>query len=211
MSNLKDWKHRTDDVTRALHVQVVVGGTSNVVVGAERWRNTGRDLLMQLLDEQGISWFNPEIHESTHGRRYNYEIDGPVEQAALDNAQVIVLELSNLTPAPSTMIEALKYAIMGRRLVVVFDGEGGIDPPTCQKILRIVRGEEVPDDVVKLSSYYPNPGFDLATLAASERSAIETRFDSDAKATMSARKLLLKTLRDLRDQGLAPNLTILSC
>ncbi|HZM24741.1 MAG TPA: hypothetical protein VFC02_23530, partial [Anaerolineales bacterium] len=71
-----------------------VGGASNIQSPSGPVRNPGRDTLARWLDHQGWSYFDPQIHPSTHGRDYIWGIDGPQEKRARELAKLRVYEIN---------------------------------------------------------------------------------------------------------------------
>ena len=105
---------------------VFSGGRCNVANASGKMvRSTGRDELNAWLDGREINFFDPQIEESTHGRSYDYDIDGPAEQAARAAARVTVYEIGPDTMAGVTHLEALNDAATGKKVVVWFNG--GLD------------------------------------------------------------------------------------
>ncbi len=104
------------------------GGASNIQDTNGPIRNPGRDPLAAWLDEQGWSYFEPQIHPSTHGREYVWGIDGPQEKKARELAKLRVYEITATTIAAVTMFEIMDDARRGRSSIVWFN-EGRIFAP----------------------------------------------------------------------------------
>ncbi len=97
------------------------GGASNIQDINGPIRNPGRDPLAAWLDEQGWSYFEPQIHPSTHGREYVWGIDGPQEKKAREIAKLRVYEITATTIAAITMFEIMDDARQGRSSIVWFN------------------------------------------------------------------------------------------
>lgn len=102
--------------------RVFTGGACNIQALEGAIRNPGRDPLHAWLDEQGVSYFDPQIHPSTHGRDYIWGIDGPQEKRAREDAELRVYELTSTTISAVSMLEIMDDARRGRRAVVWFNG-----------------------------------------------------------------------------------------
>lgn len=98
------------------------GGACNIEGRDGPIRNPGRDRLHALLDEQGKSYFDPQIHPTTHGRDYLWGIDGPQEKKARELAKLRIYEIIATTISSVTMIEIMDDARRGRCSIVWFDG-----------------------------------------------------------------------------------------
>ncbi len=97
------------------------GGACNIEDVGGAVRNPGRDRLHAWLDEEGHSYFDPQIHPSTHGRDYLWGIDGPQEKKAREAADLRVYEISAKTISAMTMVEIMDDVRRGRRTVVWFN------------------------------------------------------------------------------------------
>ena len=86
-------------------------------------RNPNRDALNKRIKERGYEVFDPQIDEVSHGRRYDYTIDGPAEQAARKGAYVTLYELADGTQAAVTQLEILNDVIAGKRVILWLSGE----------------------------------------------------------------------------------------
>ena len=102
---------------------VFSGGACNAIdaVG-NKVRNVGRDGLNDWLNELGIPFFDPQIHEDTHGRGYDYDIDGPAEQKARKLAKVTLYEVAPDTLGGVTCLEVLRDVLSGKKVVLWFSG-----------------------------------------------------------------------------------------
>jgi len=105
-----------------------VGGASNIQSPSGPVRNPGRDTLARWLDHQGWSYFDPQIHPSTHGRDYIWGIDGPQEKRAREMAKLRVYEINPLTIAAVSVMEIMDDARRQRLSVVWYDGGRSFKP-----------------------------------------------------------------------------------
>jgi hypothetical protein len=101
---------------------VFTGGACNIQGLDGPIRNPGRDPLARWLDAQGIPYFDPQIHPSTHGREYAWELDGPMEKKAREEAKLRVYELTSSTIAAVSILEVMDDARAGRPAVVWWNG-----------------------------------------------------------------------------------------
>ncbi len=104
------------------------GGACNIqgLNGAER--NPGRDPLAAWLDSKGWSYFDPQIHPSTHGRDYVWGIDGPKEKLARAQAKLRIYEITATTIAAVTMLEIMDDARVGRTSIAWFNRGQTFEP-----------------------------------------------------------------------------------
>ena len=98
------------------------GGASNIQSPTGPVRNPGRDPLAKWLDQQGWSYFDPQIHPSTHGREYIWGIDGPQEKRAREMAKLRVYEINPYTIAAVSVMEIMDDARKGRTSIVWYHG-----------------------------------------------------------------------------------------
>ena len=98
------------------------GGACNIQGPTGPTRNPGRDPLARWLDEQGWSYFDPQIHPSTHGRDYIWGIDGPQEKKAREQARLRVYEITATTIGSVSMLEIMDDARRSRTSLVWFNG-----------------------------------------------------------------------------------------
>ena len=101
--------------------QLFTGGACNIQDYSGPIRNPGRDPLHTWLDEQGVSYFDPQIHPTTHGRDYIWGIDGPQEKKAREQADLRVYEITSTTISTVTMLEIMDDARRGMRSLVWFN------------------------------------------------------------------------------------------
>ena len=94
------------------------------VIGAdgESRRNHGRDELNKKLRSYGHVVFDPQIDETSHGRPYDYAIDGPAEQLARAKAYVHVYQLGSETFGGVTMLEIMRDVSLGKQVVLWLTG-----------------------------------------------------------------------------------------
>ncbi|MDM8547828.1 hypothetical protein [Candidatus Venteria ishoeyi] len=97
------------------------GGACNIQDTSGPTRNPGRDPLAQWLDAQNWSYFDPQVHSSTHGREYVWGIDGPNEKLARAQAKLRIYEITSTTIAAITMLEIMDDARLGRTSIVWFN------------------------------------------------------------------------------------------
>lgn len=97
------------------------GGACNIQGETGPIRNPGRDPLARWLDETGWTYFDPQIHPTTHGRDYVWGIDGPQEKIAREQAKLRVYEITATTIAGVTMLEIMDDARVGRTSIVWFN------------------------------------------------------------------------------------------
>ena len=82
----------TSEMMQAGEVPLLfIGGASNIQTITGPMRNPGRDPLATWLDGQGWSYFDPQIHHTTHGRDYVWGIDGPQEKIAREVRNDVLL------------------------------------------------------------------------------------------------------------------------
>lgn len=104
------------------------GGACNVPGADGPGRNPGRDFLARWLDHQGWSYFDPQIHPSTHGREYLWPIDRPQEVAAREKAKLRIYEITSTTISAISMLEIMDDARHGRTSIVWFNGGRSFAP-----------------------------------------------------------------------------------
>ncbi|GAB4445248.1 MAG: hypothetical protein Kow0031_27780 [Anaerolineae bacterium] len=104
------------------------GGACNIQAESGPIRNPGRDPLARWLDEAGWSYFDPQIHPSTHGRDYVWGIDAPQEKIAREQAKLRVYEITATTIAGVTMLEIMDDARVGRTSIVWFNEGRTFEP-----------------------------------------------------------------------------------
>lgn len=109
-------------VQQGVRPLLFTGGACNIQTPEGPIRNPGRDPLADWLDAKGWSYFDPQIHPSTHGREYVWGIDGPQEKKARQEAQLRIYEISATTISGVSVMEVLDDARRGRSSVVWFNG-----------------------------------------------------------------------------------------
>ena len=132
---------------------VFSGGACNAIdESGSSIRNERRDSLNTRLDAAGTPFFDPQIHDTTHGRGYNYDLDGPAEKAARAAAQVLLYEIGDDTIAGVSHLEIIRDALSGRPVIVWNSGGSddrgrpdfrprGID--TSKPVTRMLLGKTV--------------------------------------------------------------------
>lgn len=101
--------------------QLFTGGACNIQGPHGPERNPGRDPLARWLDQHRWSYYDPQIHPSTHGRDYIWGIDGPQEKKAREQAKLRVYEITATTIAAVTMLEIMDDARVGRKSLVWYN------------------------------------------------------------------------------------------
>lgn len=127
------------------------GGASNIQSPTGPVRNPGRDPLAYWLDEQGWSYFDPQIHPDTHGRDYIWGLDGPQEKKAREMAKLRVYEIIPTTIAAVSTLEIMDDARRNRTSLVWFNdgrtftpfGLGSLDELSRNESLRLKVGDMV--------------------------------------------------------------------
>ncbi len=108
--------------------QLFTGGACNIQDATGPIRNPGRDPLALWLDEQRWSYFEAQIHPTTHGRDYIWGIDGHQEKKAREVAKLRVYEITSATIGAITMMEILDDARRERTSVVWFNEGKAFEP-----------------------------------------------------------------------------------
>jgi hypothetical protein len=111
------------------HPVLFTGGACNIQTNDGPMRNEGRDPLAAWLDSQGWTYFDPQIHPSTHGREYEWAIDAPQEKIAREQAKIRVYEITSATIAAVTMFEIMDDARNNRSSIVWFNNGRDFSPP----------------------------------------------------------------------------------
>jgi hypothetical protein len=141
------------------------GGACNIQGPNGPVRNPGRDPLAEWLNAREWSYFDPQIHPSTHGRDYVWGIDGRQEKNAREQAKLRVYEITATTIAAITVLEIMDDARRGRMSIVWFNegetfepiGIGNYDQIKNDEIMRWRVGEMVHSHLVA----YVNAGRQL--------------------------------------------------
>ncbi|MEY3219934.1 MAG: hypothetical protein RIT27_1291 [Pseudomonadota bacterium] len=100
------------------------GGACNIQTEKGTERNRGRDELAKWLNEKEWSYFDPQIHQLTHGREYIWDIDGLQEKRAREIAKLRIYEITPTTIASMTMLEIMDDARLHRMSIVWFNDGG---------------------------------------------------------------------------------------
>lgn len=115
-------------MNEGVHPRLFTGGACNIQAPNGPVRNPGRDRLALWLAEQGYSYFDPQIHPTTHGRDYRWELDGPNEKLARESAHLRVYEITATTIAAISMMEIMDDARHGRQSIIWFHGGRTFSP-----------------------------------------------------------------------------------
>jgi hypothetical protein len=105
------------------------GGACNIQTPEGVMRNPGRDELAAWLDEKALTYFDPQIHPSTHGREYVWGVDAPQEKKIRKQALLRIYEVIPETIAGVSMMEVMDDARHGRCSIVWFHGRREFVPP----------------------------------------------------------------------------------
>ena len=103
---------------------VCLAGACTIQTAAGGVRNVGRDELAAWLDDQKVGYFEVQIHQDTHGRGYDWGLDGPNEKKARSEAKLRVYELRPDVLSVVTAMEILDDARRGRQSIVWFHDGG---------------------------------------------------------------------------------------
>jgi hypothetical protein len=113
---------KSADISKKTHIDVFLGGASSISTKDGPIRNPGRDRLWQWLSDAGLTYFDPQIHLTTHKRDYDQKIDGPKEKLARRIAKLRVYEIIPETMAPITFFELLDDVRKRRRSIAWIHG-----------------------------------------------------------------------------------------
>lgn len=109
----------------AQQVQVFSGGACNIRdAKGQLLRNEERDSINDWLTEQGITFYDPQIHPDTHGREYDFAIDYPMEAAARAAADIHLYEVSPLTMGGATAMEIGLNERQNNAATIIFFSDG---------------------------------------------------------------------------------------
>lgn len=119
MNSVSNFLHT--DGADAKRARVFSGGACSVLTAdGQSVRNTQRDALNKWLDDKSIDFFDPQIHPDSHGRAYDYEEDGPAEQAARAAAEVTLYQIGPHTMAAITCLEVMYDVASGKKKVILW-------------------------------------------------------------------------------------------
>ena len=90
-------------------------------------RNEERDRINEWLTQQGIMFFDPQIHPDTHGVEYDYERHHPVELAARQAAGVNLYEVSPRSFGGITSLEIAADHFRQHEPMVIYFSDGDAD------------------------------------------------------------------------------------
>ncbi|MBZ0296167.1 MAG: hypothetical protein K8L99_26650 [Anaerolineae bacterium] len=120
----KNWT-LVDDLESAAQTQVFSGGACNLLdEQGHLLRNDERDAINDWLTEQGIVFFDPQIHPDTHGCEYDYDVHFPVEMAARAAAKINLYEVSLRTFGGITSLEIAADQFRYREPMVIYFSDG---------------------------------------------------------------------------------------
>jgi hypothetical protein len=115
----------THDMSQVSKTQVFSGGACNILnTEGQLLRNTERDAINDWLTQQGIYFFDPQIHPETHGREYDYAADHKLEVAARAAAQVNLYEVSPRTFGGITSLEIAWDQFRWQEPTVIYFSDG---------------------------------------------------------------------------------------
>jgi len=106
-------------------VQVFSGGASNIVDAEGKLvRNVERDEINNWLTKQGLHFYDPQIHPSTHGREYDYEVDHKLEVACRRESLINIYEMSPRTFGGVTSMEIAIDEFRFEQPTIIFFSDG---------------------------------------------------------------------------------------
>lgn len=122
--HMKSWT-LVRNMAEVSRTQVFSGGACNIRdAQGELLRNTERDPINQWLTDQGIYFFDPQIHPDTHGREYEYQTDHQLEMAARAVAKINLYEVSPRTLGGITSLEIAADKFRWREPMVIYFSDG---------------------------------------------------------------------------------------
>lgn len=106
-------------------IQIFSGGASNVVdENGKLVRNVERDTINDWLTQQGYHFYDPQIHPSTHGREYDYDIDHKLEVECRRVAKINLYEMSPRTFGGVTSMEIAIDEFRRNQPTIIFFSDG---------------------------------------------------------------------------------------
>jgi hypothetical protein len=106
-------------------VAVFSGGACNIRdTHGNLLRNGERDDINDWLTQNGILFYDPQIHPDTHGTIYNYEVHQPLEIAARQRAKVNLFEVSPRTFGGATALEIAMDEFRYDQPTIIFFSDG---------------------------------------------------------------------------------------
>ena len=118
----------TTELSKAGLTQVFSGGACNVLDESGRLlRNQERDAINDWLTSQRVTFFDPQIHPSTHGVEYSFPKHFKVELAARDAAKVNLYEVSPHTFGGITSLEIAHDHFRKHEPMVIYFSDGDPD------------------------------------------------------------------------------------
>ncbi len=125
----KEWSV-TQEMASVHLTRVFSGGACNILNDAgELLRNTERDTINDWITEQGIQFFDPQIHPDTHGCEYDYNIHNRLEKSARKAAKINLYEVSPRTFGGITSLEIASDHFRWQEPTIIYfsDGESEYD------------------------------------------------------------------------------------
>ncbi len=105
--------------------QVFSGGACNVLDSdGNLLRSSERDRINDWLTKQGVYFFDPQIHPSTHGVEYDYMIHYPLEMKAREAATINLYEVSPHTFGGITSFEIATDHFKHKEPMVIYYSDG---------------------------------------------------------------------------------------
>jgi hypothetical protein len=124
----KIWRYLLVGNEQATATKVACCGTCAILgPGGTLIRNTGRDILNNVLDMLEVPFFDPQITQETHGEEYDSRKHGTAEKIAREVADLLIYEVSPHTLAALTGFEIGEDAASGRKMIVIFTGKRDAD------------------------------------------------------------------------------------
>ena len=116
------------DLVEVEKTQIFSGGACNYLDAAGTLcRNNERDAINRWLSENGIYFFDPQIHPDTHGREYDYAIDHELEMRARAIAKINLYEVSPHSFGGITSLEIAADQFRWLEPMVIYFSDGNPD------------------------------------------------------------------------------------
>ena len=116
------------DMADVQRTKVFSGGACNILsADGQLLRNSERDAINDWLSEQGIPFFDPQIHPDTHGREYDYHVHHRLEMAARVASGISLYEVSPRTFGGITSLEIAADQFRWREPMVIYFSDGNPD------------------------------------------------------------------------------------
>lgn len=114
-----------NDLEQTKDVIVFSGGACNIRDSHGRLlRNVERDRINDWLTEQGVKFYDPQIHPDTHGCEYDFEKHHMLEMSAREHAKINLYEISPRTFGGSTGLEIAVDAFQYNHPMIIFFSDG---------------------------------------------------------------------------------------